>query len=451
MNKDDFGQNFNWGVSTSAYQIEGAYQIDGKGLSIWDVFCQKRGRISHNHTGNIACNHYHHWEEDLSLIKELNIPCYRFSIAWTRILPTGRKPINQAGIEFYNRIIDKCLELGIESWITLYHWDLPNDLEEQGGWANRDIIHWFEEYVSVCVSRFGDRVKRWMVLNEPFIFTGAGYFMGIHAPGKRGIKNFLPAVHHASLAQGMGGRVIRNLVRDAITGTTFSCSHIEPVNDAPKHRAAANRFDALYNRLFPEVSLGYGYPFKDLPFLNRLERYIKPGDDKLLQFDFDFIGVQNYTREVVKHNFWVPYMKASVIHPDKRNAPHTSMNWEIYPQAIYESIKKFSAYKGVKQIIITENGAAFHDTVENDRIDDPQRKEFIMSYLHEVLKAKREHLKINGYFIWTLLDNFEWSEGYTMRFGIVHTDHGTQKRIIKSSGHWYRDFLSVPFEKVSNS
>ena len=440
--KEQFGSDFSWGISTSAYQCEGAHLDNGKGHSIWDKFSEKRGRILNDDHANIACDFYNRYEEDIELLKYLNIPNFRFSLSWSRIMPDGSGVVNQQGIDFYNRVIDKCLSVGITPWITIYHWDLPHALELKGGWTNREIINHFSEYVKVCAQHFSDRVKHWMVLNEPMVFTGAGYFLGVHAPGRKGAQNFIAALHHAVLCQATGGRILKTFDTTLQVGTTFSCSHITPATNSKRDVAAAVRMDALLNRMFIEPALGMGYPLTDLKFLQRLEKVFKPGDEKLMPHDFDFIGIQNYTREVAAYSFFTPYLQAKLISASKRNVTHTVMKWEVFPEAIYEMIKKFSAYKNVKKIIITENGAAFHDQLIDEKVDDKERTDFLKNYLAAVLKAKADGYKIDGYFLWTLLDNFEWAEGYYPRFGIVHVDFETQKRTIKGSGHWYKKFLS---------
>lgn len=439
--REDFGTEFKWGVSTAAYQIEGAHNFNGKGLSIWDNFVNKRGKIFKKQHGNIACDYYNNFSKDISLISELQIPNYRFSIAWSRIFPNGIGTVNHDGIDFYNRVIDFCLELEIEPWITLYHWDLPQELQKKGGWTNREVIHWFGFYVDHCIKYFGDRVKNWIVLNEPMVFTGAGYFLGIHAPGKKGLNNFLSAVHHAAICQAEGGRLIKQLRPESNVGTTFSCSHIEPYRLIEKDIIAVKKVDALLNRLFIEPLLNLGYPTKDLKILQRIEQFIKPGDEAKLAFDMDFIGIQNYTRELVSHSSFMPFVKAKIIKANKRNVETTLMNWEVYPESMYQILTKFNKYENIKQLIVTENGAAFSDELTEGKIEDHKRIKYLQDNVAQIYRAKQEGVKVNGYFIWTLLDNFEWAEGYYPKFGLVHVDFVTQRRTIKSSGYWYKNFL----------
>ncbi len=442
LSKDDFGKDFTWGVSTAAYQIEGGHDLHSKGKSIWDVFVKRRNKIFQNQHGDIACDFYYHYTKDICLMSRLNIPNHRFSISWSRILPDGIGNLNNSGIDFYNRLIDFSLELGITPWITLYHWDLPYELEKKGGWVNRDIIQWFGNYVYNCVKNFGDRVKNWIVLNEPMVFSGAGYFLGVHAPGRKGLNNFLAVTHHAALAQSYGARIIKSLQPHSNVGTTFSCSHIEPFCTKEKDIIAAKKVDALLNRLFIEPLLGLGYPAQDLTILKRIEKFVKQNDEEDLAFNMDFIGLQNYTREIVSHATFMPFIKAKIIKANKRNVETTLMNWEVYPESIYYILKKFSAYKNMPRLMITENGAAFKDEVKNGEVNDPKRLNYLKDNIAQVLRAKQEGINVTGYFVWTFLDNFEWAEGYHPRFGLVYVDFETQKRIVKSSGYWYAHFLS---------
>ncbi len=450
FSKNDFGDNFKWGISTAAYQVEGAHDADGKGPSIWDAFTNKKNKIYGNQNGNIACDFYKHYADDIALIYKLGIPNYRFSVAWSRIMPYGTGTVNYKGIEFYNKVIDFCLELGIEPWITLYHWDLPQALQQRGGWINRDVVNWFTEFTACCIKNFGDRVKHWMVLNEPMVFTGAGYFLGVHAPGKKGLSNFLAAAHHAALCQAEGGRIIRSLKSDCKIGTTFSYSHIEPYREfEQKDINAAVKVDALLNRMFLEPLLGMGYPAKDLKILERIERFMYPGDEDRLAFDMDFIGLQNYTRELVSHAPFMPFVKAKIVKAAKRKVPQTLMGWEVHPPAIYKALKRLNRYKQIKEIIVTENGAAFADTHEDGNVNDCMRVKYLQDHIAQVLAARQEGVKVNGYFVWTLMDNFEWAEGFYPRFGLVYVDFATQQRVIKNSGWWYSRFLNSSLVTVS--
>ncbi|NHM08036.1 beta-glucosidase [Flavobacterium sp. CYK-4] len=441
LNKAAFGPDFHWGVSTAAFQIEGAAETDGKGLSVWDVFASRKNKIKNGHRPGDACNFYHQYADDIGLMAELNIPNFRFSLSWSRLLPAGVGAVNPKGIDYYNRVIDTLLEKGITPWVTLYHWDLPHALEQRGGWTHRDIVSWFSEYTALCAQHYGDRVKHFMVMNEPSVFTGAGYFLGVHAPGRRGLSNYLKAIHHSTLATATGANILRAALPKAQIGTTFSCTHLEPYTHSPSHIRATQRVDTLLNRTFIEPLLGLGYPIADFSVLKKIEKYIQPDDYDKMAFDFDFIGIQCYTREIVKASLWTPYIGASIVKASQRKVPHTLMNWEVYPEAIYEMIKKFSAYPQIKKLIVTENGAAFPDVWQSGAVNDVKRTEYLQGYLKEVLRAKREGHKTDGYFVWTLTDNFEWAEGFHPRFGLVHVDFETQQRTVKNSGLWYRDFL----------
>jgi beta-glucosidase len=436
--KHDFGDDFHWGVATSAYQIEGKTKGKGKGESIWDRFTSKAGNVKDKSSGRKAIDFYHRYKSDLKLLKSLNFNNFRFSFSWSRILPDGTGKVNEKGIDFYDRMIDTCLKLGIEPWATLYHWDLPQKLEDRGGWTNRDILSWFSEYTDLCTRKYGDRIRHWMVLNEPAGFTTLGYLSGMHAPGQSGINKFLASVHHACLCQAEGGRIIRNNTGNCHVGTTFSCSYTEPHKSLESHQRAAQRLDVMLNRLFIEPSLGMGYPYRDLPFLRKIEKYIHPEDTEKLKFDFDFIGLQNYFRVISKPSL-IPFIWANRVKPEKLTEL-TEMGWEVVPEGIYKIIMQFSKYP-VKEIIVTENGAAFPDEITNGRVHDHRRTDYYKRHLQNVLRAKNEGVNVNGYFAWTFIDNFEWVEGFLPRFGIVHNDFKTQVRTVKDSGFWFQDFL----------
>ncbi|TKT91754.1 beta-glucosidase [Dyadobacter frigoris] len=441
LSKKDFGVAFKWGTATAAFQVEGAVAEHGRGASIWDTFTRQKGKIKDGHHAEIACDFYNNYEADLELVAELGFKEFRFSLSWSRILPDGTGKINEKGIDFYNRIIDKCIALDIEPWITLYHWDLPQALEDRGGWKNREIIKWFSEYVSICADAFGGKVRNWIILNEPMAVAGLGYTTGMHAPGKKGLFNFLPVVHHLALCQAEGGRIVRDMVPDAYIGTALSCSHVQPFTQSVRDIRAARRADAIMNRLFMEPCLGMGYPVDAFPFLKGISKFMLEGDEEKLAFDFDFIGLQNYFRVIVKHSYFAPVLWLEEVSARKRNVPLTAMGWEVAPDGMYEILKQFSQYPNIREIIISENGAAFDDVLKNGEVQDHKRIQFFEEYLANILKAKNEGVKIGGYLAWSLLDNFEWAEGYGPRFGLVYVNYENQERIIKDSGKWFAKFL----------
>ncbi len=438
-----FGDDFLWGVAMAAQQNEGAWNKDGRGLSIWDTFSRRKGKIKGNAKPSIACDFYHRYKDDLLLVKALGFKVFRFSISWPRILPEGTGKVNKEGIAFYNKVIDECLKLDIIPFVTLYHWDLPHALEKEGGWTNYRMLQWFSRYTTICAENFGDRVKNWIVLNEPMGFTSLGYMLGKHAPGKTGMKNFFPAIHNAILAQAEGGRILRSVVNKAFIGTSFSCSEVIPYSLKPEDVKAANRIDILMNRLFIEPALGMGYPNADFAFLQKME-FANKGWKYMerMSFDFDFIGLQNYFPTVIKHNPIIPVIQASEVKAAARKVPHTDMGWELNADSFYRIIKSFWEYDKVKNILITESGAFFKDELKDGIVNDEKRIDYFQQYIKAMHRAKKEGVNINGYFAWTLMDNFEWAEGYHAKFGLIHVDPETQLRTIKNSGYWFRDLLN---------
>lgn len=437
-----FGDHFLWGVAIAAAQNEGAYNVDGRGASIWDVFAKRQGKIKAGAKPYEACDFYYRYKDDLLLVKALGFSVFRFSFSWSRIFPEGIGRPNKEGVAFYHKVIDECLLLGLIPFVTLYHWDLPQALQKEGGWTSISMQKWFHKYASFCATEFGYKVKHWIILNEPMGFTSLGYMLGKHAPGKTGLNNFFPAIHNAVLAQAEGGRIVRDLVAQAIIGTTFSCSEVMPYKQTKEDLEAANRLDILLNRLFIEPTLGRNYPHENFALLDKLHLYTKAWKytDKM-QFNFDFIGVQNYFSITVKHNPLVPYIQASEVKASTRKVPYTQLGWEINGESFYRMLKRFWHYGTVKQIIVSENGACFKDVLQNGIVNDVQRIQYFEQYLAAMLKAKQEQVNIKGYFAWTLMDNFEWNEGYNARFGLIHVDFKTQLRTIKNSGYWWRNFL----------
>jgi len=440
LRKEDFGDGFKWGVAAASYQTEGAWDTDGKSESNWDHFSHIPGKIERNENADVAADFYHRYSEDIDLIKSMNFKVFRFSLSWPRIIPQGTGVVNRNGLDFYHKVIDKCLSVGIEPWVTIYHWDMPQVLEERGGWANREIINWFSEYVDVVSKEFGSKVKNWMVINEQLSFTGLGYMQGIFAPGRKSLKAFMKSVHYSVLCNAEGGRIIRRNVPGANIGTTFANTWVEPVDRKEKNIAAAARMDAIMNRLFIEPCLGLGYPVDTVPILKKMKSLYEPGDESKMIFDFDFIGVQYYFRTVAANSI-IPGMRAKEIKASKRGVPANEMEGEIYPEGLYHILKKYSSYKGIHNLIVTENGTCIPDKLENGRIHDTGRIDYFKNHLEAVLKAKKEGVNVNGYFVWSPTDNFEWDKGFRTRFGLVYIDFKTLQRYIKDSGLWFREFL----------
>ncbi|HWB92723.1 MAG TPA: GH1 family beta-glucosidase [Puia sp.] len=449
LNAKEFGDDFLWGVAIAAAQNEGAWNSYGKGPSIWDVFARRQGKIKGGGKPAVACDFYHRYKDDILVTKALGFSVFRFSISWARILPEGIGRVNKEGIDFYHRVIDECLKVGLIPYLTLYHWDLPVALEKEGGWTSHLMLKWFTRFATLCATEYGAKVKNWIVLNEPFGFTSLGYMLGRHAPGRLGLSNFLPAIHHAALAQAEGGRILRQLVPEAHIGTSFSCSEIVPYTNSFEDIQAAKRMDILMNRLFIEPTLGRGYPREDFKFLERLELHNRSWKyTERMQFNFDFIGIQNYFPVVIRYNPLIPIVQASEVKAASRGVPYTAMGWEINPDSFYRILKRFWLYGGVKEIIVSESGAAFKDVLMNGVVDDQARIDYYQQYLLALLRAKKEGVNIKGYFAWTLMDNFEWAEGYRARFGLIHVDFETQLRTIKRSGFWFRDLLSGGAQEV---
>lgn len=442
LKREEFGNDFQWGVTISAFQNEGWADADGKGQSIWDTFTNASSKVNNGDKIGNAANFYQQYEDDILLAKQIGLDVFRFSISWTRILPNGVGDINPEGIYFYNRVIDCCLAHQMKPYITLYHWDLPQALEDLGGWTNRKVVDWFLNYIKICVEYFGDRIKHWVVMNEPMTFTGLGYFMGYHAPESKGVINFLKAAHHVVICMAQGGQTIRNMIPDAQIGVALSCSYVKPVNRLPKNVRAAKRMEALLNRFFIEPLLGMGYPTDVMPALKLINMIFKKGDEELMAFDFDFIGLQYYFRVVAKHSLNPPVLYADEVPPTQRKARLNTMNLDVYPKGISKLLQFYAAYPKIKSIIITESGVCYPDFLVKDHVYDARRLKYHQKMLRQIKKALQQGLPIKGYFVWTLVDNFEWKEGFEPRFGLVHVDFKTQRRTIKHSGKWFQNFLN---------
>ncbi len=441
LRRDDFGDDFTWGVAHAAYQVEGAWDVDGKGRSIWDAFTHGGGRVADGTNGDVATEFYTRYPDDLALVRGLGFDAQRLSISWPRVLPEGVGRVNAAGLDFYSRVVDRCLELGVEPWVTLYHWDLPEVLQKRGGWANRDSVEWFGEMAGVVADALGDRVIRWMVFNEPGTFLPAGYLAGGHAPGVRNPLAFAAAIHHVGLAQRRGADELRARVPDASVGTTHIFTPPDVGGTSPRHERAARAFDAIVNRVYLEPSLGLGYPTDDAPLLKLIDRYRRDGDDERLVVDWDFLGVQYYQRWAV----WplrVPGLRfVPRMRRDHTRYDITAMGWEVHPTGLHDVLQQVAAYDAVPRLYVTENGAAYPDRLVDGRVHDVRRTAYYDDHLAEVLRAQRAGVPVHGYFCWSYCDNFEWAAGLRPRFGLVYVDYATQERIVKDSGYWFSDLL----------
>ncbi|MBI3784716.1 MAG: beta-glucosidase [Deltaproteobacteria bacterium] len=447
LRASDFGAGFTWGVATASYQIEGAWNVDGKGPSIWDTFTHRRRwplpTVRSGENGDVACDFYHRYRDDVTLSWSLGFGAKRFSISWPRVLPMGVGRVNAAGLDFYSRVVDACLENGLDPWITLYHWDLPQALQDRGGWANRDIVGWFSDYARVVAERLGDRVKRWMVFNEPLSFCAGGYLIGAGAPGIFSRQKFLASVHHVNLCQAAAAKVLRDKVANAVVGTTHVTAPVKATGDSARHLRAQRSLDALLNRVYIEPNLGLGYPTNDCGLLRPIERYILSDDERAIQVDFDFIGAQYYTR-VSAPPLPIPLVGTLPRRDqDFRRYEINVLGNTTQPEGIYEALERLHSYKRFPSIVVTENGTSVPDDLEGDRVYDVRRIDYYRRHLAQVLRAKGDGMPIDGYFCWSLLDNFEWAEGYVPRFGLVYVDYATQKRVVKDSGYWFKQFLSV--------
>lgn len=441
LRRRDFPADFRWGCSTSAYQIEGAATLDGRAESIWDRFCTVRGNIRDGSSGAVACDHYHRWPEDLDLAAQLGLGAYRFSMAWPRILADGAgKAPNAKGLDFYSRLIDGMLARGLEPWATLYHWDLPQRLQERGGWAHRDTVAEFAEFTDVVTRRFGDRVRRWITHNEPWCSAFIGCYDGTHAPGLRDWRAALQTCHHVLLSHGRALQVVRANVPGAQVGIALSLHPSSSASGSAADVAATRRYDGLRNRWFLDPLYGRGYPADIWALCGEDAPRMAANDLATIAAPTDFLGVNYYFPETIAHASNDGPMSARVV--PTPGAERTDLGWEVSPAGLLVLLERLQREYGIAQIYITENGASYDDHPAADgSIDDAKRCRYLQHHLLAVREAIARGLPVKGYFAWTLMDNFEWAEGYTRRFGLVHVDFATQQRRLKHSGAWYRSFL----------
>lgn len=432
-----FGPDFVWGASTSSYQIEGAANEDGRGPSIWDLFSHAPGRIRNGDTGDLACDHYHRCAEDVAWLAQGGFGAYRFSTSWSRIVPAGTGRVNDKGLDFYDRLVDALLKRGISPWLCLYHWDLPAALQSRGGWLNRKIGTWFADYVRLVAARLGDRVKHWIMLNEPMVHAIFGHGVGTHAPGMTGWPNLLAALHHQNLAQGLALQALRADHRNLELGTALVLQPVTAASDRPQDRNAAHRFDAIWNRACLDPLLKGAYP---LLLADAFAPLIQEGDLAAIHQPIDFLGLNYYSPLYVGHD------DASVtgarFGPPPPGTPVTAMEWPIEPAGLTRQLIELRDHYGNPDVYVTENGASFDDQVGMDgTVQDHARIDYLRGHLRAARTALQAGAALRGYFVWSLLDNFEWAEGYSRRFGIIQVDFTTLKRTPKASFHWLADMI----------
>ncbi|MEJ0047685.1 MAG: GH1 family beta-glucosidase [Rhodospirillales bacterium] len=433
----DLPPGFLWGVSTSSYQIEGAAREDGKGASIWDEFCRQKGRIANGDTGDVACDHYHRYAEDVGLMRRLGVGAYRFSVAWPRVLPAGRGQANPAGLDFYDRLTDALLQSGIEPWLCLYHWDLPQALDDLGGWTNRDIAGWFADYTALVARRFGDRIKRFATFNEPSVCTLFGYGMGWNAPGIARAVSFFSAAHHVNLAHGEAVDVIRALVPDATVGAVHNRQICVPATDSPEDAVAAGILDACWNRLYADPQCLAEYPPE---LAEAMQPFVRAGDMARIARKVDWFGMNHYS-PIYARAASEPLGFAWADAP--RDGKLTEIGWRIEPHAFRDELLATHRRYGLP-VYVLENGAGGHDEPNAAGvIEDGGRIDYLRAYTAALADAVRGGADVRGYFVWSLLDNFEWGAGYASRFGLVYVDYPTQLRVPKASFDWFAGLIAA--------
>jgi beta-glucosidase len=440
-----FPPDFVWGAAVSAYQIEGAVHEDGRGESIWDRFSSIPGKVANGDSGAVACDSYHRYREDVQLIRELGLNAFRFSIAWPRILPEGRGEPNSAGLDFYDRLVDELLAAGVEPFVTLYHWDLPQALEERGGWPVRETAEAFAEYVEVVSERLGDRVRHWITQCEPWVVSWLGYGMGEHAPGRTSDADALAAAHHVLLSHGLAAEVLRRRSAEAKVGITIDLVAFYPLTDSQADADAVRRLDGSRNRWILDPVLRGQYPEDMLEVFAPILPPIDDTDLSTIAAPLDFLGVNYYTRSVVRAD---PGHGAPVM-VDAEDVERTAMGWEVYPDGLFALLVRLQNDYTLPPLYVTENGAAYSDHRSNGTVNDPSRISYLDRHLAAIARAIEHGIPVRGYFLWSLLDNFEWAMGYSRRFGIVYVDYATLERVPKASYRWYRDFIAAQRSPVS--
>ncbi len=428
-----FPPNFVWGVATSSFQIEGAAAEDGKGPSIWDTFCRQPDKIADESNGDVACDHYHRLNEDLDLIANLGVDAYRFSVSWPRVRPTGSGDWNTKGLDFYERLVDGLLVRGIKPYLTLNHWDLPDALQSDGGWANRETVHHFVEYALGMHALLGDRVSAITTHNEPWVMAILGHESGVFAPGIKDRKIAAQVAHHLLLSHGLALRALRAEGCKAELGIVLNLSPVQPATPSEADKAQARLEDGKLVRWYMDPLFKKGYPKDVLDYLGSDAPQVSPGDMEIIGTPMDFIGLNYYSRSVVSA------VGSWDVHSSGREV--TDMGWEIYPEGLTELLLRLNRDYDVPPLFVTENGGAFKDSLDQGKVRDRDRTKYIVQHIQAVADAMDQGVKMEGYMVWSLMDNFEWASGYGKRFGIVHVDYASQKRTLKDSALWFQQFL----------
>lgn len=428
-----FPQGFVWGAATASYQIEGGWDADGKGESIWDRFCRTPGNVANGASGDTSCDHYHRWPADIELLRSLNLGAYRFSISWPRILPDGVGRVNPAGLDFYDRLVDGLLAAGVTPYATLHHWDLPQALQDRGGWATRDTATAFAEYATIVAERLGDRVDNWWTINEPWVIAVVGHEWGLHAPGHTSLQEALDVSHHLLLAHGLGTTALRAAGVERI-GIVLHLAPRDARSEHPADIAEARLADGRINRWFLDPLAGRGYPADVVEATAWNGTVIFPGDLETIAVATDMVGANYYTRQIAQSPSVADTERPSPIRVARSEI--TSMGWEVYPEGMYRVLEQLRDY-GHQHIFVTESSAAYPDELVGGVVADEDRLDYHRRYLAQVGRAAADGVPVEGYFAWSLLDNFEWQFGYDMRFGLIRVDFESQRRTVKDSGRWY--------------
>ena len=435
-----FPADFVWGAATASYQIEGAANEDGRGESVWDRFCATPGKVRNGDSGAVACDFYHRYSDDIALMRELGLDAFRFSIAWPRILPNGRGAVNEKGLDFYDRLVDELLANGIAPYATLFHWDTPQVLEDEGGWPARSIVDAFEEYVEAVSGRLGDRVGHWITHNEPWVVSWVGHGWGHHAPGRESDSDALATAHHLLLSHGRAVEILRRNSPKSEVGITLNLDNPYAASESPDDIAATRWVDGLHNRWFLDPIFTGAYPEDMLEAWAEIMPAVEDGDLDTISAPIDFLGVNNYTSPLVAADD--NGGRSQIVR--RNDVDRTDMGWEVVPEGLRDLLLRLDRDYSPKAIYVTENGAAYPDVRGHDgSVSDPERQAYLERYLAGAASAVAQGVPLRGYFAWSLLDNFEWAWGYWKRFGLIFIEYSTLERVPKGSFYWYRDFIAA--------